>query len=198
MEFLTLDQLSFEGASLGPIAGIQVWGRPRRARILKITAQVKEEDEERILWGLISRQLGKLYGKGHLLFAGLLSQMDFLKKDQVRLVVLTYRTASCLMDVEKKSRSFQDTSMTYRQLLETVLEDYPDSDFILAFPDEPIGQLFVQYRETDWEILKRVLFPEIRPYCPFDGPGRDTDLRRGARAERRMGVPTGRSGQKRS
>ena len=169
MEFLTLDQLSFEGASLGPIAGIQVWGRPGEHGILKITAQVKEEDEERILWGLISRQLGKLYGKGHLLFAGLLSQMDFLKKDQVRLVVLTYRTASCLMDVEKKSRSFQDTSMTYRQLLETVLEDYPDSDFILAFPDEPIGQLFVQYRETDWEFLKRVFSQKYAPIAPLMG-----------------------------
>ena len=68
------------------------------------------------------------------------------------------------MDRIKNSRSFQNTKMTYRALVKEVLDDYKDKigeedqcDIICTGADQEIGSLYVQYKETDWEFLKRVL-----------------------------------------
>ncbi len=163
MEFFTLDQLAIEGVSLGPVVELEIHNRPGEHGWMRVRAQVGEEEEETILYRLASRQPGRLYGTGQLLFAGLLSQVEFYRKDQVRYGILTFRTADCLMDVEKKSRSFQDTSMTYSELLDQILQSYPGSAYLLSVPDEPIGQLLVQYQETDWQFLKRVFSQRYAP-----------------------------------
>lgn len=72
------------------------------------------------------------------------------------------------MDIIKRSRSFQDISMTVHQLIREVMSGYADSDCIIQIPDEPIGKLVIQYQETDWEFLMRfvsmygaVLIPDM-------------------------------------
>lgn len=59
------------------------------------------------------------------------------------------------MDIIKRSRSFQNISMTIHQLIREVMLGYDNSDCIIQIPDEPIGKLVVQYQETDWEFLVR-------------------------------------------
>lgn len=64
---------------------------------------------------------------------------------------------SYLLDVEKKSRSFQNKKMSYSELAQQVVADYADAkvkDVVTHGAD--IGQLIVQYKETDWEFLKRL------------------------------------------
>lgn len=164
MEFYTLDQLSITGVSLGPIREIWVHDEPGGHGVMKVTAQVGEKEENTLLYGMASRQSASLQSGDRILFAGLLCQVEFFRRDEVRLARLTFRTATCQMDIRKKSRSFQDTSMTYSALLDVILQDYPGADYRLNVPDRVIGRLLVQYRETDWEFLKRV-FSEI--YAPL-------------------------------
>ena len=52
MEFFTLDQLTIEGVRIGPMAELEVHNRPGGHGWLKVRAQVGEEDEEMILYGL--------------------------------------------------------------------------------------------------------------------------------------------------
>ncbi|WP_277408710.1 hypothetical protein [Lacrimispora xylanisolvens] len=47
--------------------------------------------------------------------------------------------------------------MTYGQLFKIILSEYPGSDIRLTLEDKPIGEIAVQYQETDWEFLKRML-----------------------------------------
>lgn len=68
------------------------------------------------------------------------------------------------MDRTKYSRSFQNTKMTYAELVKEVLDYYKTGDgeeeqcdIICQGADQQIGNLYVQYEETDWEFLKRVL-----------------------------------------
>lgn len=72
------------------------------------------------------------------------------------------------MDIMERTRSFQKTSMTVHQLIREVMSEYGDYDCIIQIPDEQIRKLAVQYRETDWEFLKRfasrygaVLIPDM-------------------------------------
>ena len=81
---------------------------------------------------------------------------------------LTVKGKSCAMDIMKRSRSFQNRSMTTHQLIREVMSGYQNSDCIIQIPDEPIGKLVVQYQETDWEFLMRfvsrygaVLIPDL-------------------------------------
>ena len=73
MEFYTLDQLSVTGVSLGSIQSLAVHNEPGSHGVMEVTAQVREEDEETLLYGMASRQPGALWGGGKLLFAGLLT-----------------------------------------------------------------------------------------------------------------------------
>lgn len=72
------------------------------------------------------------------------------------------------MDIVEHSRSFQKTSMTVHQLIKEVMSGYDDYDCIIQIPDEQIQRLVVQYKETDWNFLKRfashygaVLVPDV-------------------------------------
>jgi hypothetical protein len=63
---------------------------------------------------------------------------------------------SLLLDTKKNRRSFQNAEMTHEQLAKAVISSYEDADLILTGEDRAIGDMFVQYEETDWEFLKRV------------------------------------------
>lgn len=62
-----------------------------------------------------------------------------------------------VLDIEYKTRSFQDVNMTYDCLLDTVLREYSGSDCVnVAARGETLNGLTMQYQETDWEFLKRM------------------------------------------
>jgi len=70
---------------------------------------------------------------------------------RVRITAMT-----SLMDMMIFTRTFQDASETYSDLL-NALGQYPNYAFIMSHGSStPIGKLIVQYRETDWEFAKRL------------------------------------------
>ncbi|MCT4595557.1 MAG: phage late control D family protein [Anaeromicrobium sp.] len=116
---------------------------------IKIYYYNDEEDEECLFYGIITRIKKEIIGG--------LYNLDVEAKSY------TY-----FMDISKKSRSFQNIKMTSHQLIEEVIEGYDSSKYKIKIPNEPIGELVLQYEETDWEFLKRFasrysagLFPEI-------------------------------------
>ena len=61
------------------------------------------------------------------------------------------------MDRVKRSRSFQDVKETYSQIAQKVASEYPDGAVIPTVGlDNPMGVPVIQYRETDWEFMKRM------------------------------------------
>ena len=61
MDFYTLDQLAVTGVSLGSIRELSVHNEPGSHGVMEITAQVQQEDEETLLYGMASRQPGALW-----------------------------------------------------------------------------------------------------------------------------------------
>lgn len=82
--------------------------------------------------------------------------------------------ATALLDVELKSRSFQDVTMTYRQVVETVLRDTPNASADFAdIANQPIQKPLIQYEETDWAFIKRLasmLRTQLIPDCTTPYP----------------------------
>ena len=156
MEFLSFDELYTEGLEIGKIHEIKVHSGVGIHGWMRIKAEVSAEAEQTILYGVESRQEVRLLGCGEVIFSGLLCEVSFYKKDEVRSADILLKTATCLMDVEKKSRSFQNTEMKLSELLSCILSDYQKSNYVLSLPDRHLGQLLIQYKETDWQFIKRV------------------------------------------
>lgn len=97
------------------------------------------------------------YGNSDILFQGMVQNVE-IKSIQGTYYIEVYAIShSYLLDVERKSRSFQNKKMPYSAIVQQVATDYEDAMIKdVATQGAGIGQLIVQYKETDWEFLKRL------------------------------------------
>lgn len=91
------------------------------------------------------------------LFFGMLTRMEVKVQGGRCVFHLEALTQSYQMDLAVNNRSFQDTAMTSRQLVRKILEPYPQSQILFSIEDKELEQIVVQYQETDWTFLNRVL-----------------------------------------
>ncbi len=92
------------------------------------------------------------------LFFGMVTDMSVKTSGKQCVVYLKAVTSSYQMDLLAQNRSFQDTAFTSHQMVEKVMEPYEEQSKVLfSIPDEELGQIMVQYQETDWAFLNRIL-----------------------------------------
>ncbi|GFH95633.1 hypothetical protein IMSAGC003_02184 [Lachnospiraceae bacterium] len=91
------------------------------------------------------------------LFFGTVTRMEVKAQGGRCVLHLEALTESYQMDLVVNNRSFQDTDMTSRQLVRKVLEPYPQSQILFSIEDTKLDQIVVQYQETDWAFLNRIL-----------------------------------------
>jgi hypothetical protein len=94
-------------------------------------------------------------------FKGLVTKSDLRYfRDDYRITVegMSY---TCLLDVELRSRTYQNVALSYAELIECVLDNPKYSELSvqcniqLALQTAKIDQLMVQHHETDWVFLTR-------------------------------------------
>ena len=96
-------------------------------------------------------------GGEQLWFKGVITSLEIESDHEVKVLCVTAKTSSCLMDVSLHTRSYQDPGTTYDAVLATYTNDYPSGGFIMKKGSgEAIDDLIFQYRETDWEFTKRL------------------------------------------
>ncbi len=95
-------------------------------------------------------------GRQESLFSGLIDHVEL--KNVGDYAVLELKAVSYLwrMDREKKSRSFQDISRTYRDITEEIAKEY-DVKVGWNLPDREIPCPLVQYQETDYRFIRRIV-----------------------------------------
>lgn len=92
------------------------------------------------------------------LFFGIVTRMKIKTVGRQCVVHLEAVTQSYQMDLAAWNRTYQDTAMTSYQLLEYIIEPYwPFGQILASIPEEELGQIAVQYQETDWAFLNRML-----------------------------------------
>jgi hypothetical protein len=89
-------------------------------------------------------------------FTGIVTSCVAKHRGDVHEIAAEAMGLTFLLDVKKNRRSFQNAEMTHERLAKAVISSHSDADLILNGNDGPIGDMFVQYEETDWEFLKRV------------------------------------------
>ncbi|MGN0403373.1 MAG: contractile injection system protein, VgrG/Pvc8 family [Acetatifactor sp.] len=92
------------------------------------------------------------------IFFGILTSMSVKASGKQCMVCLEAVTGSYQMDLFAQNCSFQDTALTSHQLVKKVMKPYKEQSKVLfSIPNEELGQIMVQYQETDWAFLNRIL-----------------------------------------
>lgn len=91
------------------------------------------------------------------LFKGFVTNICVRAVREIYYLHLETVSASKILDIQLKDRSFQDINRSYTDLIKQVIADYPGADVIdNVSNDAKTGRLIVQYRETDWQLLIRL------------------------------------------
>ncbi|WP_036709087.1 contractile injection system protein, VgrG/Pvc8 family [Paenibacillus pinihumi] len=108
------------------------------------------------------------------LFCGLIRHIAVKAVHRVYYLEVEAVSPTYELDVKKRSRSFQDTSLSYQALLNKVASSYQGIDILdEATSGAAIGRFTMQYLETDWEFLKRLasrLRTALIPAVQFQRP----------------------------
>jgi uncharacterized protein YqfB (UPF0267 family) len=102
------------------------------------------------------------------LFSGIVTSLSSFSEGDVHKVEVIASGCTVSLDALRRRRSFQNANMTHEELAKAVLKPYPKADSILHGEDKEIGDMFLQYDETDWEFLKRVASDLHAPLIPSD------------------------------
>ncbi len=98
-------------------------------------------------------------GANKLLFVGYIKEIDFYIYDGALEVEVEADSQSILLDRENKYISYQDLMTTYSDILNQKKDIYSSNDIGIVWEKLNMAQdeLIIQYNETDWEFLKRLL-----------------------------------------
>ncbi|MDF2889014.1 MAG: hypothetical protein K0R23_3399, partial [Lacrimispora sp.] len=89
-------------------------------------------------------------------FCGLINNVLIWQEGNGYIAEIDAVSPTELLDREEKCRSFQNIDMTYKELVRRVLADTANTEVIFHIEDRKIGAPVYQYKETDWEFLKRI------------------------------------------
>lgn len=110
----------------------------------------------------------ELSGKKECIFIGYIDNLE-LDCGGVKKVTVNLYTGSKLLDLKHRTRTFQDVTMTHKQVIQSNDANNKNegaASIFLQSADNAIGNLITQYKETDWEFAIRVAAMEhgfIRP-----------------------------------
>ena len=155
---VTYKDLAFSFADILHVDQIEIRERPNEHASLRITA-VLDAERERDIFFRVPDTLELLYtdgGERRILFSGMLFTSAMRRKGKYLYLTLEARSHTWKMDLKKKIRSFQNLQETCGRITEEILKAYPGCIWRPYFADSPVGQLLLQYEETDWEFLKRL------------------------------------------
>ena len=110
--------------------------------------------------GKLTQIIAKTYeGKSIVLFCGIITSCNIKSNGDVNYMTLGLMTQSILMDGKEHIRTFQNEGVNYRDIIDIIIEAYNNSAFIMTSGDDKKTQGYMcQYKETDWEYIKRLAF----------------------------------------
>lgn len=96
-------------------------------------------------------------GRESIIFCGIVEKMGMKVKGGTCRMELVLRSGTLRMDITKRIRSFQNTDLLYSDILDICRRGYANGEKIMTVAKgEKTGRFIMQYKETDWEFVKRV------------------------------------------
>ncbi|MCH5264093.1 MAG: hypothetical protein J1F42_14385 [Lachnospiraceae bacterium] len=90
------------------------------------------------------------------IFAGIVESIQVYPENGSTVCELNLTGATRLMDMERKVKAYQNSSMTYQSMMTGLSTSYGAAFIGGDILQRPLGHFTVQYKETDWEFLLRM------------------------------------------
>lgn len=138
---------------------LEIVQSPNRHGRLRLSAVLNGEGEGEV-FDELPEDVSVLYrenGEEKVLFKGMVTDSSMKRVGNHRKLELKAYDATYLLDTKRKTRSFQDTARTNHSVIAEVMKEYPECICMKNLPEKPIGRIWFQYEETDWEFLRRFL-----------------------------------------
>lgn len=106
--------------------------------------------------------------ESHSLFTGIIESIAIQTEAGVKKATVRLIGATRLLDLKERTRTFQNESMTYANLINKIETNYTDIKYKIGEgKDATIKEFLVQYKETDWEFIKRLASHHGGSLIPF-------------------------------
>lgn len=128
----------------------------------KVSGIIDESDEKEIMSIITDEDMQQIIltddkDKEIVLFTGIIESARIDVEGELYIASVKLAGGTKMLDVIEKTRTFQDKYMTYEQLLKVLDNECDDADHCSGSEsDNSIGDIIVQYQETDWEFIKRM------------------------------------------
>jgi len=125
--------------------------------ILTLKGIFESEEPEELLRKINVDRPIKTTKDGQPLFNGVVTHCIATEPRQVCHVEITLLSHTFNMDVELKSKSFQDKAMLYDTLIKEIISQYPNGSHIDKITNGAVIETpIIQYEESDWQFLRRI------------------------------------------
>jgi len=183
MEQNTLTEVTYEHLSLSPfelvnIRNVEIKKEINEHGVMHFSGPVPEEAKDNYIFDFNFGTVVKLTqlkdGDTKVLFSGVLQNLSVTMEGELYILTGSAVTHTYLMDINIKRRSFQDINETYYSMVKKITKEYSGADVSFApYKDKAKGGFIIQYKETDWEFIKRMaslLNEGVYPFFDHDTP----------------------------
>lgn len=122
---------------------------------LFVRGVLKEGEEDSLIGQQWDEMPVKLTQAGETLFCGVATDVGVICENGVYYLEAEAVSWTVKLDRVKKKRSFQEKGRSYQSIVNEIAGEAGGTAKCVA-PDKQIENLLLQYRETDWEFLKRL------------------------------------------
>ncbi|WP_394903634.1 contractile injection system protein, VgrG/Pvc8 family [Clostridium butyricum] len=158
-EAISYEHIKISGYEVQSIKKLEINSLINNHSTLNLTGILDKENIDDIYSTTNNKTVEIYYNNGNreTIFWGIVVDIEIDVEDEVYEIKLKAKSMTYLMDIERKSRSFQDITLSMQDVINDVMSDYDNSNFIVKIPEKAIGELIIQYEETDWEFLCRLV-----------------------------------------
>ena len=137
------------------IQNITISSKPGEHTIVIVDAWPDSDKTGYVSSNLSGQPMSVRVNEDEILFYGVIYEVTERWEAGFLSLRIIARSLSWLLDLEKKSRSFQKTESQHTEIIANILDEY-GAYAISNFKDRQIDTPYIQYNETDWEFIRRI------------------------------------------
>lgn len=160
MEPITYANIEVEGFPFKKLLSLYIDHRPNEHGIATLEGEVEADTAKDLVQRVDEKKLVKITTsaegqKNTTLFCGKVKDIALRQENEYGIISLSLYTTSRILDVKKKSKTYQQKKQTYKEIISDGISE-EEGKLNMTVSDKAIEHLIMKYDETDWEFALRM------------------------------------------
>ena len=127
----------------------------------KVSGYISAEEKDQLMAMISEETWAHIWfydetGEKNILFCGYIEDLRIHAEADTFLLTALLKTGTGKMDMGEHIGVYQNGTTSCQKILETIVQGYADGKLLMGTEAGNIGNMVVQYKETDWEFAKRL------------------------------------------